>query len=149
MLSRLSAHSYKRVSLTHRLLYAATLELQDNMLSGQAPSALFALPSLQVLRVDGNPFSGRIPTSMSELQALKELRLGQSHMGGPLPDDIYALPYLEILDLNNANFTGALSSSIGSLNDTLKELLLYNNTFSGPIPQELSLFGKLGTCCVV
>ena len=121
------------------------LELQSNNITGALPSSLYTRPNLQLLRLDGNPIPGRLQSDIGQLLKLSELRLGSSEMGGEIPPELFQLPALQILDLSNAKFNGTLSEEVGSLNDTLKSLLLNDNSFSGPVPQALGTFGVLGT----
>jgi len=106
--------------------------------------SLYSLTQLRNLRLDNNPLSGSIDSNISLLQKLSVLRLGSSNIGGSIPDSLYQLPKLKILDLSNADLNGTLSSSIASLNNTLKDLILANNRLYGSIPESLGHFGVLG-----
>lgn len=76
--------------------------------------------------------------------SLNELRLGQSQLGGRLPSALFGLPNLVILDLSGGQFTGDIYD-IGPLNDTLKDLILNDNFFTGTVPEALGNFGIIGT----
>jgi len=127
------------------LCTAEILKLQNNSITGTLPDGLFTLSSLRLLRLDGNPqIGGSIVPGISELQKLEEIRLGTSNIGGALPSALYTLPKLEVLDLSGGQFRGQLPNEILGLNDTLKQLLLHDNEFDGPIPTVLGQFGVLG-----
>ncbi|GAA0160895.1 hypothetical protein LIER_17339 [Lithospermum erythrorhizon] len=84
-----------------------TLSLRSNLLSGELPSDIASLPSLQYLFVQDNNFSGNIPASLS--------------------------PQLKVLDLSLNVFTGNIPLTIQNLTQ-LTRLNLQNNSLSGPIP---------------
>ena len=76
---------------------------------------------------------------------LRVLNLGNSSMFGNIPIEIFRLPVLSQLDLSNANFDGELSEDFRLLNETLMELRLDGNNFSGDIPgafDDLKILGK-------
>ena len=50
----------------------ATLHLGDNKISGQIPSELSALLSLETLQLSQNQFRGTIPTAFGTMQSLSK-----------------------------------------------------------------------------
>lgn len=114
------------------------------MITGTLPESLFSITALQVLQVHGNQITGSIQSDIAKLQNLQDLQLGTSNMMGDIPEELYQLTRLQILDLSYAQFEGTLSSSIGFLRDSLKRLILNDNQFYGPIPQELGQLQVIG-----
>jgi len=56
-------------------------------------------------------------------------------MGGQLPSELYRLPQLDELVLSNANFEGILSEDFRFLNETIRQIVLNDNRFSGTLPE--------------
>lgn len=83
------------------------LSLRSNRLSGNLPSDVLSLPSLQYIYLQHNNISGYIPSSLS--------------------------PRLNFLDLSFNGFTGNIPSTVTNLTH-LTGLTLQHNTLSGPVP---------------
>lgn len=84
------------------------LSLRSNGLSGNLPSDILSLPSLQYVYLQNNNFSGNIPSDLS--------------------------PQLNLLDLSFNSFTGDIPTTIQNLT-LLTGLSLQNNSLIGPIPE--------------
>ncbi|XP_028774258.1 probable inactive receptor kinase At5g58300 [Neltuma alba] len=84
-----------------------TISLRSNLLTGNLPSDITSLPSLQYLYLQHNNLSGDIPTSFS--------------------------PQLNVLDLSDNSFTGVIPETLQNLTE-LTRLYLQNNSLSGRIP---------------
>lgn len=61
--------------------------------------------------------------------------LGDSSMEGELPPELFRLRNLRELDLRNANFGGELSEDFRLLNQTIEEIRLNGNAFTGDFPE--------------
>lgn len=127
--------------------HLTTLSLRSNLLSGNLPSDLLSLPSLQYVYLQQNNFSGKIPSSLSP--QLITLDLAFNSLEGEIPSSLRNLTHLNKLFLQNNNLTG----SIPKLNSqSLKYLNLSNNHLNGSIPSMLSGFpnssfqGNTGLC---
>jgi hypothetical protein len=79
------------------------------------------------------------------MTSLQRLRLGGTQMQGVLPSSLFTLPRLIELNLDRAQFSGGLSEDFARLNETIEEIILSNNTFTGPIPQSFDVLEYLGT----
>lgn len=120
------------------------LDLQNSNLFGPVPATLLN-GNLHELRLGGNDIEGSIPSSISLMTNLLILSLGNSSMYGKIPTELFRLPMLSKLDLSNANFEGELSEDFRLLNETLMELRLDGNNFSGDIPEAFDDLKILGT----
>lgn len=112
------------------------LELQENNLRGEIPSAIAGIPRLTRLNLSGNLIGGALPLSIGSLPALEELELSNNAIVGPLPGSIGLLSRLVSLSMNENRLESPLPSSIAQLS-ALREILLAGNQFSGPLPAEL------------
>ncbi|CAD5165588.1 unnamed protein product [Musa acuminata subsp. malaccensis] len=109
------------------------LEIENNRFNGSFPSSA---DRLQVLLGSNNMFSGELPSSLAGLLSLQTLVLGGNMITGKIPDDISLLKSLNDLDLRHNRLTGEIPASIGSL-PVLTTLDLSANHLSGPIPSEM------------
>ncbi|KAL1559363.1 putative inactive receptor kinase [Salvia divinorum] len=111
------------------------LSLRSNHLSGDLPSDVLSLPSLQALYLHRNNFSGPIPLSLSPRLAL--LDLSSNSLSGDIPPSLTALKRLAVLNLQSNSFTGNLPDL------DIPTLKLFNvsyNSLNGSIPQSLRRF---------
>ena len=117
------------------------LHFSSNQLSGSLPTSWRALASLKQLSVENNQLSGTLPPDWASMTSLENLSLfSNQQLSGRLPPEWGAsMTSLEILSLFNCQLTGSLPKLLPS---SLKELLLYTNKFSGPLPSE---WGKLSS----
>ncbi|XAR71853.1 Non-specific serine/threonine protein kinase [Bertholletia excelsa] len=111
------------------------LSLRSNHLSGNLPSDIPSIPSLQFLYLQQNNFSGEIPTALSS--QLSVLDLSFNSFNGNLPPTISNLVRLTVLSLQFNLLTGP----IPDLNlPRLKLLNLSYNMLKGSIPDSLQKF---------
>ncbi|XP_010462186.2 PREDICTED: receptor-like protein 12 [Camelina sativa] len=143
-----------------------SLHLTNCNLSGEFPSSVLLIPSLQSIRLSLNPnlrgnlpmfrennslvemstkgtaFSGLIPDSISRLKHLTSLTLSVSKFSGKIPISLGNLSHLSILDLGGNNFVGEIPSSIGNL----KQLTVFDvssNKLNGNLPISILNFTQL------
>ena len=128
------------------------LALPGNGLSGEIPSALGQLASLERLDlgarwVDGvgwvyNNLSGELPTELSALTNLRILELRGNRLLGTIPPELAGLAKLRWLDLRDNRLSGAVPRELSNLSK-LQGLRLNGNDLSGAIPPELSALANL------
>ncbi|GAA0168388.1 hypothetical protein LIER_23115 [Lithospermum erythrorhizon] len=124
-----------------------TLSLRSNLLSGNLPSDITSLPSLQYLFVQHNNFSGDIPSSLSP--QLDILDLSFNSFTGSIPLALQNLTRLITLSLQNNSLSGPLPNLTLP---SLRHLNLSYNHFNGSIPSSLQMFpntsflGNLALC---
>ncbi|CAN4094004.1 unnamed protein product [Withania somnifera] len=118
-----------------------TLFLQVNRLSGRIPSELSGLESLMSFDVSINQLVGELPESFVKLQNVTLINVFRNNLHGPIPPFIGDLPNLETLQIWGNNFTLELPENLGRngrlLFLDLKTLILMENYFFGPIPEQL------------
>ncbi|KAL7144056.1 hypothetical protein ABFS83_08G233000 [Erythranthe nasuta] len=122
------------------------LNIRNNSLEGQLPSAFGSYPKLNMVDLSSNKFDGPIPYSFFSSMTITNLNLSGNHLSGPIPLDgshssellvLPSIPPMESLDLSNNILSGGLPSDIGNWG-RLKLLNLARNNLSGILPSELS-----------
>ncbi|GGE96186.1 hypothetical protein GCM10011518_01850 [Flavobacterium limi] len=88
------------------------------------------------LNLADNNLKGELPSAIGDLRHLQTLALFNNEIKGNLPESVYEIPNLKILLLNNNKFSGSLSHKIENFN-SLVNLSLFDNNFEGEIPKEL------------
>ncbi|XP_077246197.1 leucine-rich repeat (LRR) family protein [Tasmannia lanceolata] len=117
------------------LSFLQTLDLSDNLFSGEIPPTLSNLTSLRRLSLSRNSFSGPIPAQISSLSSLQELYLDNNLLSGPIPATFSNLQNLSRLELQS-NKLSAEFPDLGSLK-SLSFLDTSDNLISGKLPSTL------------
>ncbi|WP_281615188.1 DUF4493 domain-containing protein [Flammeovirga sp. SubArs3] len=97
-------------------------------------------PDLLILDMSQNQLSGELPSSLSELKSINKINLSSNGFSGGIPDKWESLIELGTLKLNSNQLTGDIPNYLNDFED-LWILKLENNNFSGVILKEL--FDKL------
>ncbi|ONK57065.1 uncharacterized protein A4U43_C10F16250 [Asparagus officinalis] len=133
---------------TRPILNAEMLNLRDvilsqNLLSGEIPSAICNLSSMQLIDLSNNYISGKIPVCQSynaSLQSLYVINLANNHLSGSIPPWMAGpVPHsalesnLIVLRLNNNSFHGEIPSFLRYCN-SMTILDLGENKLTGNIP---------------
>ena len=128
------------------------LALPGNGLSGEIPSALGRLASLERLDLGArfvpevgwvyNDLSGEIPTELAALTNLRTLELRGNRLLGTIPPELAGLAKLRWLDLRDNQLSGAVPRELSNLTN-LQGLRLNGNELSGAIPPELGGLANL------
>ncbi len=113
------------------------IELKQNNLTGNIPSELGDLVSLEFLDLDTNQLSGSIPVEMGNLTNLKYLYLNGNQLSGSVPAELGNLTKLLLLYLNDNQLDGTIPTELQQLVN-LKWLNLKRNQLSGSIPVGLA-----------
>jgi Leucine-rich repeat (LRR) protein len=116
--------------------------LDDLGLSGNIPSEIGNLESMEFLWLEDNQLTGPIPSEIGNLEHLKYLILHYNQLSGSIPAEMGDLASLEILKLNNNQLTGFIPDSICNLtlqfygwNNLFGEnFAVYNNQLCPPYP---------------
>lgn len=119
------------------LLHLELLNLANNSLSGELPSAIDSLTGLTSLLLGSNDFNGSIPSSWSSFAALSELDLSENHLTGNIPSSLGILVDLLSLDLSRNYLSGSIPSSLGNMT-SLTMLDLSENNLTGTVPDSLA-----------
>ncbi|KAI4970412.1 hypothetical protein ZWY2020_001326 [Hordeum vulgare] len=104
--------------------------LNNNMMSGELPSALSNCTNLITIDLKSNYFSGELTkVNFSNLPNLRILDIWLNKFTGEVPESIYSCSNLTALRLSRNNLHGQLSSRIGNLKH-LSFLSLAKNNFT-------------------
>ncbi|KAK3425168.1 hypothetical protein EUGRSUZ_F01967 [Eucalyptus grandis] len=112
------------------------LDFSYNELSGNIPTQLWSLRSLESLNLWKNNLNGSIPSSIGNMSSLSRMIIGENPLVGPIPKEIGMLGSLSLLNLAVNHLNGSIPTTLGNLS-TLVALFLYDNQLSGPIPPEV------------
>ncbi|MAA95114.1 MAG: hypothetical protein CML21_11470 [Rheinheimera sp.] len=118
------------------------LDLSNNNLTGELPSALAGLTAITELDLSFNSLTGDFPAVLLQLQTLQQLSLWQNGFSGAIPAAISELSALNQLDLSFNNFSGNLPSSLGQVAG-LQRLFVESNQLSGAVPSALAALSNL------
>lgn len=115
------------------------LSVQGNeYLTGHLPNFEWN-STLEAIYLGETSFSGQLPTSIGNLKSLNELQIQSCNFSGPLPFALGNISHLKVLDLTNNSFRGQVPSSLENLSQ-LTYLSLRLNNFSG---SNFPRFGEL------
>ncbi|XP_042472330.1 receptor-like protein EIX2 [Zingiber officinale] len=121
------------------------LRLRSNMFSGQIPTELAKLQSLQILDLASNDFSGAIPANIGNISAMASsqatiflLHPIDLHVYSKGQDMYYrqSPDLVNSLDLSSNSLVGDIPEGIGDL-ASLGSLNLSRNRLTGKIPQSI------------
>ncbi|KAJ4880109.1 Protein BRASSINOSTEROID INSENSITIVE 1 [Raphanus sativus] len=124
----------------------AGLDLSGNDFLGTIPPFLASCSLLESLALSANNFSGELPMdTLLKMTGLRTLDLSFNRFSGELPESLANLSAsLLTLDLSSNDFSGQILPSLcRSENNSLRELYLQNNGFTGKIPPTLSNCSEL------
>ncbi|PPS17813.1 hypothetical protein GOBAR_AA02772 [Gossypium barbadense] len=110
------------------LLKAKHFHFNKNKLSGAIPPKLFSSEMVLIhILFDGNQLTGNIPSTLGHVQTLEVLRLDRNALWGEVPSNLNNLTNINDLNLAHNNLTGPLPD-LTSMN-TLNYVDLSNNSF--------------------
>ncbi|KAK3131801.1 hypothetical protein QOZ80_6AG0511660 [Eleusine coracana subsp. coracana] len=117
------------------------LNLSNNLLEGSLPLQIGSMRSMQALDLSANKLSGTIPAEIRGCVGLDYVNLSRNMLQGSLPSSTGTLPNLQVLDVSFNSLTGVLPQSL----QAAKVLWFANfsyNIFSGEVSKE-GAFAKL------
>ncbi|KAL9315293.1 hypothetical protein ACSQ67_016294 [Phaseolus vulgaris] len=107
------------------------IDLQDNLLDGNIPSCLFALPSVQRIDLSNNHFCGQLDEfSNISSSMLESLDLRSNNLEGPIPASIFNLTSLIVLQLSFNKLNGTIKLDVIQRLPKLNKLALSHNNLS-------------------
>ncbi|KAL8144489.1 hypothetical protein V2J09_017521 [Rumex salicifolius] len=117
------------------------LSLRSNYLSGELPSDMTSIPTLQFLFLQHNNLSGTLPQSQSLSPRLVALDLSSNMFTGPIPPTLLLnFTSLAMLNLQCNSLSGPIPAVAGPPPRRLKLLNLSHNSLTGSIPTSLLNF---------
>lgn len=109
-------------------------------LQGPLPKEMGNLNKLTNLQLNNNNITGTIPDEWGGMEALKNFGMFNTKISGPLPNTIFEnwKHIGSILLHTNPNLTGSLPAKLGQMetDNTLFNVQMYNCNFEGGIPEE-------------
>ncbi|WOH06865.1 hypothetical protein DCAR_0626294 [Daucus carota subsp. sativus] len=117
------------------------VDFSENNLNGNIDASVKSLTdhsrrSLLVLDISNNSLTGEIPSALGDISSLQYLNLSRNSLTGGIPDSIKNLKALDVLDLSNNQLTGSIPMKIGDA-VSLRKLWLEKNFLSGDIPASI------------
>uniref|UniRef100_A0A5B7AKC6 Protein kinase domain-containing protein n=1 Tax=Davidia involucrata TaxID=16924 RepID=A0A5B7AKC6_DAVIN len=113
------------------------LDLSQNALSGEIPSAVGNFSGLLFLNLSRNSLIGGIPASICESKALDILDLSENQLNGSIPLEIGGAVSLKELRLEKNSLAGKIPLSIENCS-SLTSLILSHNNLIGQIPPAIA-----------
>ncbi|KAD3337830.1 hypothetical protein E3N88_33351 [Mikania micrantha] len=107
-----------------------------NQLTGDIPSTIVYVQTLEVLRLDRNALAGEVPLNLNNLTSLSELNLAHNNLFGSLPD-LNGMNSLSYVDLSNNSFRQSEPPVWFSTLPSLSTLVMEFGSLKGRLPQEL------------
>jgi Leucine-rich repeat (LRR) protein len=118
------------------------IDLQNNLLTGNAFPTSLPTDSVAHYKVSGNRLTGTIPTSiLTKWTQLQTLWAGNNQISGTIPTQFGRLNRLTSLYLYENRMVGSVPSQLGNI--LLQEIWLSNNFFAEQIPESLLFLGSL------
>ncbi|KAI3899372.1 hypothetical protein MKW92_037394 [Papaver armeniacum] len=118
-----------------KLVELKNLELSSNYLYGEIPAEIVNLKNLWQLELFGNQLNGSLPFGFRNLTNLKNFDASTNELEGDI-SELKFLNNLVTLQLFENNFSGEIPEEFGDFR-YLVNLSLYTNKFTGTLPQSL------------
>ncbi|KAI9122581.1 hypothetical protein K1719_006421 [Acacia pycnantha] len=109
------------------------LILDNNQLTGNIPSTVGLVQSLEVVRLDNNSLNGQVPQNINILKNLQEVYLSNNMLSGPMPS-LRGMNLLTYLDMSNNSFDPSDFPSWLPTLWNLTTLKMENIRLTGEIP---------------
>ncbi|CAL8108666.1 unnamed protein product [Prunus armeniaca] len=121
---------------------AISLDLSDNIISGEIPEELTSLIYLQTVNLSNNLLTGRIPPKIGDMRRLESLDLSMNQLCGQIAPSMSSLTFLSALNLSYNNLTGEIPKSTQL--QSLDQSSFIGNKLCGP-PLEVNCNNSKGT----
>ncbi|PQM39464.1 hypothetical protein Pyn_41061 [Prunus yedoensis var. nudiflora] len=97
-----------------------SIDLSNNIISGDIPEELTSLLRLQTLNLSENLLTGRIPSNIGNMTRVESLDISMNQLDGEIPQSMTSLTFLSHLNLSHNNLTGQIpeSTQLQSLNES-------------------------------
>jgi Leucine-rich repeat (LRR) protein len=122
------------------------LDLAFNSLSGELPSSIYNLSSLQIFQIQGNMFHGGIPADTgSRFPSMRILAFFRNQFTGPIPASLSNFTNLQLISLASNRLTGYVPPTLGKL-QALQGLNLHNNKLQADDKAGWEFITSLSNC---
>ncbi|QHN83202.1 Leucine-rich repeat receptor-like serine/threonine-protein kinase [Arachis hypogaea] len=123
--------------LVQFLIHSESVELQDNLLTGEFPVSGSVAPNLGQISLSNNKLSGPLPPSIGNFSGMQKLLLDGNRFSGRIPPEIGRLQQLSKMDFSNNKFSGPVAPEISQCK-LLTFVDLSRNELSGEVPNEIT-----------
>lgn len=117
-----------------------SLEISDSYLIGEIPVGIAKLTNLRMLELYYNDLSGILPVGLSNLVNLEQFDISTNSLEGDLLE-LRNLSRLESLQLFENGFSGTIPEEFGEFK-YLKQFSIYDNKFTGEIPAKIGSWAE-------
>ncbi|KDP20087.1 hypothetical protein JCGZ_05856 [Jatropha curcas] len=93
------------------LKWLRSVDISNNLLSGDIPMEVAGLVRLQALNLSNNFLTGKIPENIGDMRELESLDLSGNKLSDKIPQSISVLNYLSHLNLSYNKLIGKIPSS--------------------------------------
>ncbi|BFG36680.1 hypothetical protein CerSpe_229550 [Prunus speciosa] len=107
-----------------------------NQFTGEIPSTIALVQTVEVLRLDRNALTGNVPSNISSLTKVNELNLANNNLSGPLPD-LTGMISLHYVDLSNNSFDPSEAPSWFSNLPLITTIVLEFGALEGTVPENM------------
>eukprot|EP00253_Pinus_taeda_P001446 PITA_01446 len=128
----------------HENMNLVHLLLDDNLFTGEIPSTLGNVSTLEIVRLDRNSFEGQTPVSIRQLGQLYSLNLSNNRLIGSIPD-LSGMSNLQLLDLSHNPFELSVVPTWLSELESLNTVMMENSSLNGQLPSEVFSAPQLET----
>lgn len=107
-----------------------------NQFTGEIPSTIALVQTLEVLRLDRNALTGNVPSNISDLTNVNELNLAHNNLSGPLPD-LTGMSSLNYVDLSNNSFDPSEAPPWFTNLPSITTIVLEFGALEGTVPEKM------------
>ncbi|XP_021829004.1 probable leucine-rich repeat receptor-like protein kinase At5g49770 [Prunus avium] len=107
-----------------------------NQFTGEIPSTIALVQTVEVLRLDRNALTGNVPSNISSLTKVNELNLAHNNLSGPLPD-LTEMSSLHYVDLSNNSFDPSEAPRWFSNLPSITTIVLEFGALEGTVPEKM------------
>ncbi|XP_023756270.1 leucine-rich repeat receptor protein kinase HPCA1 [Lactuca sativa] len=108
----------------------------NNRLTGNIPSSIGLVSTLQAVRLDSNSLDGIVPQNITNLKSVSKLYLSNNKLSGPVPN-LTGMVSLFYVDMSNNSFDASDIPTWFSELPSLTTLLMEKTQLQGEIPSTL------------
>ncbi|KAL1556872.1 leucine-rich repeat receptor protein kinase HPCA1-like isoform X3 [Salvia divinorum] len=120
------------------------LLLENNQFTGEIPTTLGLVRTLEVIRLDRNLLSGAVPDNLNNLSSVQTLHMENNKLTGPLPN-LTSMDSLNYVDLSNNSFEATDFPLWFTSLQFLTSLIMENTHIRGELPVSLFSLSQLQT----
>lgn len=135
----IGAKAFVRLDLSNNV-FTAYLDIEANGYGNAVPSEIGLLPALENFYVRDSDVTGTLDYMIGMPSIFQTFVDKNPLLGGTLPTLLGQLSTLSSFSATECGFAGTLPTELGNIGGQLLNLFLFNNTFTGPIPEQWGSF---------